>query len=115
MPASWKKTVVALLALILTAGPVLAYDSKSVEIDQEQAPRQPSSGEMFADALVGRPLGLVATVLGTAAFVISLPFSLASHSTDEAAKKLVSTPARFTFKRPLGRFASCEDQPEICK
>jgi hypothetical protein len=115
MASSYKAVLVGLLALTLATGPALGYDPKSVEQDQEQSQRQPTSGEMFLDAVVGRPLGLFAMVLGTAAFVISLPFTLPSHSADEAAKTLVNVPTRFTFKRPLGRFASCEDQPELCQ
>jgi hypothetical protein len=108
MIRSWKTLLIGLMALGLSIGPVMAYD-------QEQAPRAPNSEEMFADAVVGRPLGLLGMVLGTAAFVVSLPFTLASGSTDQAAEKLVGTPTKFTFKRPLGRFISCEEQPELCK
>jgi hypothetical protein len=108
MVASFKNALVGLLALVLSGGPVLAYD-------QEQAPREPNGAEMFVDAVVGRPLGLVATVFGVGAFVISLPFTLTSHSADSAAKALVNAPAKFTFKRPLGRFISCDEQPDLCK
>jgi hypothetical protein len=104
----WKSLLAGILALVLTAGPVLAYD-------QEQSRRDPSTGEMFIDAAVGRPLGLFAMVLGTAAFVVSLPFTMTSHSTDEAARTLVRGPTTYTFKRPLGRFISCSEQPDFCK
>ena len=53
--------------------------------------------------------------MGTAAFVVSLPFTITSHSTDEAAKTLVRAPTTYTFKRPLGRFISCTEQPDFCK
>jgi hypothetical protein len=104
----WKSLLAGVLALLLMAGPVLAYD-------QEQSRRDPTSGEMFVDALIGRPLGLVSMVLGTAAFVVSLPFTIPSHSTDEAARALVRTPTTYTFKRPLGRYISCAEQPDFCK
>jgi len=108
MIPSLKTAVIGLLALILSAGPVLAYD-------QEQVTREPNGGEMFVDAVVARPLGLFAMVVGTATFIISLPFTLPSHSADAAAKMLVSSPTQFTFKRPLGRFISCAEQPDFCK
>ena len=108
MTRLWKTLLIGLMAFGLSAGPVMAYD-------REQAPRERASGEAFADAVVGRPLGVLGMVLGTAAFVVSLPFTLASGSSDEAAEKLVRAPTRFTFKRPLGRFVSCDEQPEFCK
>jgi hypothetical protein len=108
MIQSFKTAVIGLLALLLSAGPVLAYD-------QEQVGREPNGGEMFVDTVVARPLGLFAMVVGTAAFILSLPFTLPSHSADSAAKMLVSAPTQFTFKRPLGRFISCDEQPDFCK
>jgi hypothetical protein len=60
--------------------------------------------EMVADALLVRPLGLVAIVLGAGLFVISLPFSLLGRNVGEAGTKLVVDPATFTFVRPLGEF-----------
>jgi len=60
--------------------------------------------EMVADALLVRPLGLVAIILGAGLFVISLPFSLLGRNVGEAGSKLVVAPAAFTFMRPLGEF-----------
>jgi hypothetical protein len=62
------------------------------------------AGEMTGDALVVRPLGLCATVIGTALFVISLPFSALGGNTDKAFNYLMKSPAKFTFDRPLGLF-----------
>lgn len=65
--------------------------------------RQGPSGEaMVADLVLARPLGLAATGLGAAFFVLSLPFTIPLDSVDTAAEKLVREPARFTFTRPLG-------------
>lgn len=63
-----------------------------------------TAGAMTADLVFVRPLGIVATVLGCAVFVVSLPFSALGSNTKEASQKLVKDPARFTFKRPLGDF-----------
>ncbi len=63
----------------------------------------PSAGAIVADALVLRPLGFCGTVLGAAAFVISLPVTLPTRRTDEASRILVVTPYQYTFERPLGR------------
>jgi len=114
-----KILLASVLALTMLAGPVLAYGQMAsggmVSYDQEQAKRDPNSGEMFMDAIVGRPLGLLAIGMGAVAFVVSLPFTIPSHSTDQAAKTLVGAPTQHTFKRPLGRFISCTEQPDFCK
>jgi len=59
---------------------------------------------MVADALIVRPLGVCATILGVGFFIISLPFSALGGNVKEAGKKLIVAPAKFTFKRPLGEF-----------
>jgi hypothetical protein len=57
-----------------------------------------------ADVLIGRPLCLVATILGGAVFVVSLPVAASTGGIDSAADALVGKPARATFVRPLGDF-----------
>ncbi|MGB7755270.1 MAG: hypothetical protein WBL23_04310 [Salinisphaera sp.] len=64
----------------------------------------PSAAAMAFDAVVVRPVSLVATVAGTGLFVVSLPFSLLGHNTDKAGERLVAEPAKYTFTRPLGDF-----------
>lgn len=61
-----------------------------------------SAGAIVVDALFLRPAGFVGTVLGTVAFVVTLPFSAPTRSAENAAQKLVVEPAKFTFARPLG-------------
>jgi hypothetical protein len=63
---------------------------------------EPSAAAMAADALIARPLGIVATTLGAAIFVVSLPFSAAGGNIEGAADALVVGPARETFVRCLG-------------
>jgi len=58
--------------------------------------------DMVVDVLIARPVGVVATVLGTAAFVVSLPFSAIGGNVDQAADMLVVRPAKETFVRCLG-------------
>jgi hypothetical protein len=41
--------------------------------------------------------------MGTAFFIASIPFSALSGNANEAFHELVIDPARFTFKRPLGK------------
>lgn len=63
-----------------------------------------SGGAMIVDAVFARPLGFVATVIGTAVYTVSLPFSIAGGNEHDARKNLVYSPAGYTFKRPLGQF-----------
>jgi hypothetical protein len=58
--------------------------------------------EVVADAIVVRPACLVATVVGSAAFVVALPAALFSKSVKKTADTLVAKPAKATFTRPLG-------------
>ena len=66
-------------------------------------PNPPSSSVMAFDGVIGRPLGLATTIVGTAAFLITLPVTIPSESTAEAAWGLVGRPGGWTFVRPLGR------------
>ena len=107
--SAWKKLVVIpALTLAIAVPPALA-------LDEEQIGREPTTAEMYADGLIARPLGLVASVLGAAVFVVTLPFTLPSKSVNSAAKELVAVPAQYTFKRPLGQFDNCQTLPESCK
>ncbi len=63
---------------------------------------KPNAGMMAGDLIVARPVGLVMTVAGTAAFVVSLPFTLLAGSVGEAADSLMIGPAETTFMRCLG-------------
>jgi hypothetical protein len=63
---------------------------------------EPTGGEMLADAFLVRPFMLVSTVVTTATFIVTLPFSLLGGNAGEAGEKLVVDPAAYTFVRPLG-------------
>ena len=66
--------------------------------------REPGGGAMIYDLVVLRPVGIVATAVGSVAWLISLPFSALGDNVDQATDKLVKTPGKFTFVRPLGEF-----------
>ena len=69
---------------------------------QESIDEKPGAGAMAGDLLVARPVGLVMTVAGTAAFIVSLPFTLLAGHAAEAAETLMIGPAETTFMRCLG-------------
>ena len=92
-----KRSAVAILAATLTLTGSLAGAQ-----DDPSYPPPPSADATAADLLIARPGGLVATVLGTAVFIVGLPFTLINGSTGQAAQQLVVQPAQYTFTRPLG-------------
>jgi len=60
------------------------------------------------DAIIARPACLVATIVGSALFVVSLPAAIPSKSVKKVADTLVVVPAKATFTRPLGELSSLE-------
>jgi hypothetical protein len=91
--------IVLLTVLALVAVPCMSCYAQDLEHDNDII-----AGKMAGDALVVRPLGICATVLGGALFVVSLPFSALGGNTDSAFNYLLADPFNFTFKRPLGEF-----------
>ena len=57
---------------------------------------------MIFDALVLRPLGLVAMAVGLGGAFVTGPFAATSNSGDRVGKQLLEKPAYYTFCRPIG-------------
>jgi len=80
-------TVLATLGLVATTiQPTFA----AIEIDETDF--GPSYETMVVDTIVGKPLQLVNAVAGTAAYIVSLPFSLIGGNADQAQQKLFVEP-----------------------
>lgn len=58
--------------------------------------------DVAADAVLVRPVCFLTTVLGSVAFVVTLPFTAPCGGANKAANALVVVPAKMTFVRPLG-------------
>jgi len=102
MKKMMKTGIVGLLVLSVL---VLPLGSAVVAEDRYKIDEQRKDGApMFYDAVIVRPLGILATALGTAAWLVGLPFSALGGNVDEATEKLIVEPAKFTFQRPLGEF-----------
>ena len=69
---------------------------------------RPGAFEMVIDVPI-RILSLGLTVVGTAFFIVALPFAMSSGSTGDAWDALVVEPFQFTFTRPLGKFQNMEE------
>jgi hypothetical protein len=96
-------TAVALAVCLLA----FASPGHAREVDQT-----PSALAMTGDALLARPALLATTVVGSAVYLVSLPFSLLGGNEEEARDVLVYGPARATFKRCLGCTAN-NARPEM--
>ncbi len=80
-------TMMASVSLIFASmQPALA----AIEIDETDF--GPSYETMAVDTIVGKPLQLVTAVAGTAAYLVSLPFSLIGGNADQAQQKLFAEP-----------------------
>lgn len=64
--------------------------------------------DTIADVTLVRPGCFIATMIGSAFFVVALPFAAVSGSVKETANTLVVEPAQATFTRPVGDFTSLE-------
>jgi len=95
-----KKTFVMLLVVAFVTTAFASNSFAQVAMQDDEI----TTENMVADAVLVRPLGICAVILGVGLFVISLPFSALGKNVKEAGEKLVMAPARFTFTRPLGEF-----------
>ena len=91
-----KLALATLVSLLLLATVPAAANQGAQRVEE------PSTGAMMADLVVARPVGVVITALGTATFLVGLPFIMAGGNLIESGEKLVVGPARETFNRCLG-------------
>ena len=98
-----KKLASYLMVCVLTMASLsLPMTANAASYDYMADSEEPTGGTMMADAFLFRPFMLVSTVVGAAAFIVTLPFSALGGNVSEAGNKLVMEPARYTFVRPLG-------------
>ncbi|MBA6413576.1 hypothetical protein H2508_10690 [Parahaliea sp. F7430] len=90
-----RQALVAAMLATLVATPQTLWAQSAID-------DSPNAAEMVGDLLVARPIGLVMTAGGLAAFVVSLPFTLLAGHASEAAETLMVGPAKETFMRCLG-------------
>lgn len=90
--------------LTIAIGFVIAVLPSQSPAEEESRSKEASSAEYLFDGLIVRPIMLLGTVVGTAAFVITLPFTIPAGAVPEARQKFISEPAHYTFKRPFGDF-----------
>ena len=101
------------LGLILTTGlAALPLSASANDEGGSGAPSYrvvaPAGYAMVGDLLIARPLLVAGPVIGTAAFLVSLPFSALGGNVKESADALVAAPAREAFARCLGCTSSAK-------
>ena len=89
-----KTTAIACVLALLLAGTSNSFASNHRH--------RVDPGGVIVDTVLIRPACLVATIVGGALFVVSLPIAATSKSIDSTAHALVVRPAEATFTRPLG-------------
>ena len=100
MSKSAKKALVVLLVSIFIVSFVPISPVCASNIDE---PFEGTAGAMAFDLIIMRPVGFAASILGTAIFIVSIPFSALGGNGEAAAEKLIKEPLFFTFQRPLGQ------------
>ncbi|MCG8908695.1 multidrug transporter [Pseudomonas nitroreducens] len=99
------RTTATAMALVCAFSvlPAVAQDAVSnVSGDPTYTVEAPPAYAMMGDLIFARPLLIAATVVGAAAFVVTLPFSAAGGNIGEAGKALVVEPGKAAFVRCLG-------------
>jgi hypothetical protein len=97
---SAKKALVVLLVSIFVGSLMPISPVCASNIDE---PFEGTAGAMAFDLILMRPVGLAATIVGAAIFIVSIPFSALGGNSEAAAEKLINEPLFFTFQRPLGQ------------
>lgn len=95
-----KKLMSCFLAIMLAMSS-MTFVSSAYAGDYDSGER-PSGSAMLADAVFMRLPMTVVTLVGAAAFVVTLPFSALGGNVGEAGTKLVKEPFEYAWLRPLG-------------
>jgi hypothetical protein len=103
------KLIVALILAITFAVP--AWGEDEVNETRPNPCMAPPAEAIVFDALIMRPLGLVAMAVGAVFSIVAYPFAFASGSKDSVTQKLIYEPYAFTFLRPMGvdDYNFCQD------
>ncbi len=103
-----KAGIAALVAAMMLspATPALAQRAEPVTGDR--------GTDMAVDLILVRPLGIAATVIGTAGFLVALPFTVPTGSVGETAREWIGAPLEYTFNRRLGDFDHCGADRHPC-
>ncbi len=71
----------------------------SLNIEGSAQIKSPDDEIPMMDILIARPMGVAAGIVGTALFVVTLPFTVPTSSVDRSAKMFITDPFHFSFCR----------------
>jgi Na+(H+)/acetate symporter ActP len=98
-----KRLTACAMAMTLALFVLSSSTSLARDFYDDRFGEEPSSGEMFVDAIAVRPLTLVASAVGLVGWVVTLPVTLFSGNAGDAGQAWVLDPLAYTFVRPLGQ------------
>jgi len=95
----FKKIFLLLLTTSLVMGSLYstgwAGDTKDKWVREDPV----GQGWSTVDLLIARPLGVAAGIVGTAIFIVSLPFTIPTGGVADAADMFITKPFQFSFTR----------------
>ncbi len=106
-----KRWIVIILAFAVVTAPCGPAFAEGVD---RQIPVRESGEDdipIIIDVLILRPVGLATCVIGLAASIVAMPFAIPSNSTEKVYRALIAEPFYYTFKRPLGKNRSMDEEP----
>jgi hypothetical protein len=93
-----------LMVVLVVSALTLGTLSPAALADEWTEREKPTGGQMMWDSLALRPIGMVATAMGSVVWLVSYPFAYWGGNTEESTQALVKDPVEWTFRRPLGEF-----------
>lgn len=98
------RSLAVVLALLfgLQMLPAQAQEQATQSGDTAYQIESPPGYAMIGDLLIARPILIVLTAVGAAAFVVSLPFTALGGNVKSAGQALVLDPGQAAFVRCLG-------------
>lgn len=97
-----RKNRMGTIALMLALTMVFSHWSFAANYSNGDVTEDPSAMAMTADLIIVRPAMLTFTILGSAVWLVALPFTAAGGNIKQSADTLVVGPAKNTFVRCLG-------------
>lgn len=95
-------TASALLVILTLMLSQFSFAQQDYSTGAGEVQENPSALAMTGDLLIVRPVMLTMTVIGSALWLVSLPFTAAGGNAKQAGNTLVAVPAKNTFVRCLG-------------
>ena len=101
MTGLYKKLMISSIILLFLAA---VSSTSAIAANDGDTPEDITAHAMAWDALLVRPLGVVAIIVGSTGFIITWPLAALGGNVHVTFEKLIVEPVSFTFQRGLGDF-----------